>query len=169
LSLNDYSTILDQIKILNLTIINFCCLIGNIKIDDQLKNDANIINLDTLNQTNYTKYLNLDFKYIDHNIELNYNDVYTSNKPIISYLNGIFKIENNLDIIIGDDGIYKVNANKVECLLIASYLLGFMTRSEGWTADADEAVKRWRRIVEIFRSDKLLKCGRKMEKSTLNR
>ena len=95
MSLNDYSTILDQIKILNLTIINFCCLIGNIKIDDQLKNDANIINLDTLNQTNYTKYLNLDFKYIDHNIELNYNDVYTSNKPIISYLNGIFKIENN--------------------------------------------------------------------------
>ena len=59
--IDDYTTILDQIKNLNLNIIYFCCLIGDFKIDDQLKNDANIINLDTLNQTNYTKYLNLNF------------------------------------------------------------------------------------------------------------
>ena len=122
--IDDYTTILDQIKNLNLNIINFCCLIGDFKIDDQLKNDANIINLDTLNQTNYTKYLNLDFKYSDHNIELNCNDLYTSNKPYISYINGIFKIENDLDIIIGDDGIYKVNTNKVgKYIIVITYTM----------------------------------------------
>uniref|UniRef100_A0A6C0DBR3 Uncharacterized protein n=1 Tax=viral metagenome TaxID=1070528 RepID=A0A6C0DBR3_9ZZZZ len=124
--IDDYSTILDKIKNLNLNIIDYCCLLGNFKIDDQLKNDANIINLDTLNQTNYTKYLNLKFNYTEHNIELNYNDVFTSSKPLISYINGIFKIENNNDlaIIIDNDGIYKINANKIgKYTIVISYTM----------------------------------------------
>lgn len=109
----DKDNILNKIKNLGINIIFYGLLFtdyNNIK----LLLETNI-NYDILNNINYSKYINFNLEYdlsYTQDIIIDYNTSFVINKPLVSFLGGIFTINSLLDSKINlEDGSLVINGN----------------------------------------------------------